>query len=143
MVGGQVGIVGHLNLADGIKIAAQSGIQYSVEEENLEIVKFLISKGANPYLPDNEGISSFHKAKMKPEILKVLKQSEHTSAPPKHRFAIKEKYKKHYGDFALIVNISSSSFDGDGGWTSFQYSVLVMTGEIVDMSESCFLLHRN
>ena len=80
---------------DSFDIYGNTALSYSVEEENLEIVKFLISKGANPYLPDNEGISSFHKAKMKPEILKVLKQSEHTSAPPKHRFAIKEKYKKY------------------------------------------------
>ena len=34
MVGGQVGIVGHLSIADGVKIAAQSGIGKSIEEEN-------------------------------------------------------------------------------------------------------------
>ena len=34
MIGGQVGIVGHIKIADGVKIAAQSGIGNSIEEEN-------------------------------------------------------------------------------------------------------------
>jgi UDP-3-O-[3-hydroxymyristoyl] glucosamine N-acyltransferase len=34
MIGGQVGIVGHLTIADGVKIAAQSGIGSSITEEN-------------------------------------------------------------------------------------------------------------
>ena len=34
MIGGQVGIVGHLKIADGVKIAAQSGIGNSIEKEN-------------------------------------------------------------------------------------------------------------
>jgi UDP-3-O-[3-hydroxymyristoyl] glucosamine N-acyltransferase len=31
MIGGQVGIVGHLTIADGVKIAAQSGVGASIE----------------------------------------------------------------------------------------------------------------
>ncbi len=38
MVGGQVGIVGHLKLADGVKIAAQSGVGRDISKEN-EIVQ--------------------------------------------------------------------------------------------------------
>ena len=34
MIGGQVGIIGHIKIADGVKIAAQSGIGHSIEEEN-------------------------------------------------------------------------------------------------------------
>ena len=33
MIGGQVGIVGHLTIADGVKIAAQSGIGSSIKVE--------------------------------------------------------------------------------------------------------------
>lgn len=31
MIGGQVGIVGHISIADGVKIAAQSGIGSSID----------------------------------------------------------------------------------------------------------------
>jgi UDP-3-O-[3-hydroxymyristoyl] glucosamine N-acyltransferase len=34
MIGGQVGIVGHIQIADGTKIAAQSGIGSSITKEN-------------------------------------------------------------------------------------------------------------
>ena len=34
MIGGQVGIIGHISIADGVKIAAQSGIGKSIKEEN-------------------------------------------------------------------------------------------------------------
>lgn len=33
MIGGQVGIIGHLTIADGVKIAAQSGIGQNIENE--------------------------------------------------------------------------------------------------------------
>ncbi len=33
MFGGQVGLIGHINIADGVKIAAQSGIPKSIKEE--------------------------------------------------------------------------------------------------------------
>ena len=33
MIGGQVGIVGHLTIADEVKIAAQSGIANSIKEK--------------------------------------------------------------------------------------------------------------
>ena len=33
MIGGQVGIVGHLTIADGTKIAAQSGVGQSITRE--------------------------------------------------------------------------------------------------------------
>jgi UDP-3-O-[3-hydroxymyristoyl] glucosamine N-acyltransferase len=38
MIGGQVGIVGHIQIADGVKIAAQSGIGNSLTTPN-EIVQ--------------------------------------------------------------------------------------------------------
>ncbi|MFM2377399.1 MAG: UDP-3-O-(3-hydroxymyristoyl)glucosamine N-acyltransferase, partial [Bacteroidota bacterium] len=34
MIGGQVGIVGHIRLADGTKIGAQSGVSKSVDEQD-------------------------------------------------------------------------------------------------------------
>jgi UDP-3-O-[3-hydroxymyristoyl] glucosamine N-acyltransferase len=33
MFGGQVGLIGHITIADGVKIAAQSGIPKSIKEE--------------------------------------------------------------------------------------------------------------
>jgi UDP-3-O-[3-hydroxymyristoyl] glucosamine N-acyltransferase len=38
MIGGQVGIVGHIEIADNVKIAAQSGIGTSISKEG-EIVQ--------------------------------------------------------------------------------------------------------
>ena len=38
MIGGQVGIIGHLTIADGVKIAAQSGVGVSIKENN-EVVQ--------------------------------------------------------------------------------------------------------
>ena len=37
MIGGQVGIVGHLTIADKVKIAAQSGISSSIKEKGAVI----------------------------------------------------------------------------------------------------------
>ncbi len=37
MFGGQVGLIGHITIADGVKIAAQSGVPKSVKQENLVI----------------------------------------------------------------------------------------------------------
>jgi len=37
MIGGQVGFVGHLNIADGVKIAAQSGITSDITEKGLVV----------------------------------------------------------------------------------------------------------
>jgi len=34
MFGGQVGLSGHLNVANGVKIAAQSGVNSSLNQEN-------------------------------------------------------------------------------------------------------------
>jgi UDP-3-O-[3-hydroxymyristoyl] glucosamine N-acyltransferase len=34
MFGGQVGLIGHITIADGVKIAAQSGIPKSIKQEN-------------------------------------------------------------------------------------------------------------
>ena len=33
MFGGQVGLIGHINIADGVKIAAQSGITKDIKQE--------------------------------------------------------------------------------------------------------------
>lgn len=35
MIGGQVGIIGHLKIADGVKIAAQSGIGQNIDQEGM------------------------------------------------------------------------------------------------------------
>ena len=40
MFGGQVGISGHLKIADGTKIGAQSGIPGDVKEENLILLGY-------------------------------------------------------------------------------------------------------
>lgn len=37
MIGGQVGFVGHLNIADGVKIAAQSGITSDIKESGIVV----------------------------------------------------------------------------------------------------------
>ena len=34
MFGGQVGLIGHITIADGVKIAAQSGVPKSIKQEN-------------------------------------------------------------------------------------------------------------
>ena len=39
MIGGQVGIIGHLNIGNNVKIAAQSGVQSDIK--NNEIVQGL------------------------------------------------------------------------------------------------------
>ena len=38
MIGGQAGVIGHLKIADGVKIAGQSGVGSSIEKEG-EIVQ--------------------------------------------------------------------------------------------------------
>ena len=35
MVGGQVGFAGHIKIADGVKIAAQSGVTTSIKDANV------------------------------------------------------------------------------------------------------------
>jgi UDP-3-O-[3-hydroxymyristoyl] glucosamine N-acyltransferase len=40
MFGGQVGISGHLKIADGTKIGAQSGIPSDIKEENLILLGY-------------------------------------------------------------------------------------------------------
>ena len=37
MIGGQVGFIGHLNIADGVKIAAQSGITSDITEKGMVV----------------------------------------------------------------------------------------------------------
>ena len=37
MIGGQVGFIGHLNIADGVKIAAQSGVTSDITEKGLVV----------------------------------------------------------------------------------------------------------
>lgn len=37
MFGGQVGLVGHITIADGVKIGAQSGIPKSIKKENTAV----------------------------------------------------------------------------------------------------------
>jgi UDP-3-O-[3-hydroxymyristoyl] glucosamine N-acyltransferase len=37
MFGGQVGLIGHITIADGVKIAAQSGVTKDVKQEGLVV----------------------------------------------------------------------------------------------------------
>jgi len=38
MFGGQAGLVGHITIADGVKVAAQTGIISSIKEENTSVL---------------------------------------------------------------------------------------------------------
>ena len=54
-----------------------------------------------------------------------------------------EKYRDNYGDVGLIISIERSEFLGNGGWVTFDYVVLVESGQVVHMSSSCFELPAN
>ena len=71
MIGGQVGIIGHLTIADGAKIAAQSGVSASIIKEDtivqgspaLEIKKFKMSYIGFRRLPEiNDRLAKLEKA---------------------------------------------------------------------------------
>mgnify|MGYP001159556387 CR=1 FL=1 len=37
----------------------------------------------------------------------------------------------------MIIEIEKSEFHGDGGWTSMNYTVMMSSGRIIHISESC------
>ncbi len=69
MFGGQVGISGHLRIADGVKIAAKTGVPSSVKKENL------IIEGI-PAMPKLDYQRSFIYFKKLPELVRRLDELE-------------------------------------------------------------------
>ena len=49
-----------------------------------------------------------------------------------------ETYGENYGSVGLIISVERAEALGDGGWITFDYVVLVNSGQIVHMSSSCF-----
>jgi len=49
---------------------------------------------------------------------------------------LKGRYRDGYM-YGLIIGVSSSSWTGDGGWISFDYTLMTETGLIIHISESC------
>ena len=74
MIGGQAGIVGHIQIADGTKINAQSGVSKSIKHTKysslpahlLMIIQRLTQPGTKPKLPELE--------KRLTELEKLIKQ---------------------------------------------------------------------
>lgn len=68
-VGGQVGFVGHLNIADGVRIQAQSGVASSIKEPNRALFGY-------PAIPYNDYIRSYAVFKKLPELYKRINELE-------------------------------------------------------------------
>ena len=49
-----------------------------------------------------------------------------------------ERYGDSYGSVGLIIYVERAECLGNGGWITFDYAVLVSSGQIVHMSSSCF-----
>tara|TARA_A100001011_G_C13743906_1_gene608572 strand:- start:27 stop:230 length:204 start_codon:yes stop_codon:yes gene_type:complete len=49
---------------------------------------------------------------------------------------LRKKYRSGYM-FGLIVRINSSSFPGEGGWVSFDYTIMTETGMVLHITEGC------
>ena len=50
------------------------------------------------------------------------------------------KLKNLYADNAsvgMIIKIDKSEFSGEGGWISMQYQVMMSSGNIIHISETC------
>ena len=71
MIGGQVGFIGHIEMADGTMIAAQSGIAKGTTEAGIW--------SGSPAIPHNENKKSFLVYKQLPDIYKRLKALEEAS----------------------------------------------------------------
>jgi UDP-3-O-[3-hydroxymyristoyl] glucosamine N-acyltransferase len=69
LIGGQVGIVGHIEIAKGTKIQAQSGINKSIKKENEAFF-------GSPALLYNDFLKSNAVFKQLPELLKRLDSLE-------------------------------------------------------------------
>ncbi len=66
-IGGQVGFVGHLTIADGTQVQAQSGVASSVKEPNSALFGY-------PALPYMDYIRAYTVFKKLPELYKTLRQ---------------------------------------------------------------------
>ena len=51
---------------------------------------------------------------------------------------LKEKYLAS-GKIGMILEIQESSLPGDQGWISMNYVVMMSTGEVLNISESCIM----
>lgn len=69
MIGGQVGIVGHIQIADGSKINAQSGVSKSIKEPNSAVT-------GSPAYDYTSALRSQAVSRNLPEIEKRLKELE-------------------------------------------------------------------
>ena len=49
-----------------------------------------------------------------------------------------EKYRENYGNVGLVISVERSEYLGNGGWITFDYTILVEDGQVVHMSSSCF-----
>ena len=65
------------------------------------------------------------------KILKIMK------AKAGDVIKLKAKYFDGCGSFALILSINKIELPGDGGWVSFDYSILTKNGQIMHISEAC------
>ena len=74
MIGGQVGIIGHINIADGTKIAAQSGVGQSVKTPGTAI------QGSPAYelIPYQRSYVYYKKL---PELVERIRQLEQIKHP--------------------------------------------------------------
>ena len=73
MIGGQVGIIGHITIADGTKIAAQSGVGQSVRAEGTAIQ----GSPAFEVMPYQRSYVYFKKLPELVERIRQLEQSGH------------------------------------------------------------------
>jgi UDP-3-O-[3-hydroxymyristoyl] glucosamine N-acyltransferase len=69
MIGGQVGIVGHLHIADGSKINAQSGVSKSIKTPNSAVT-------GSPAFDYTSALRSQAVSRNLPEMEKRLKELE-------------------------------------------------------------------
>lgn len=82
MIGGQVGFVGHLIIADGVKIAAQSGVGQSIKEPGA------IVQGS-PAFAIGDYKRSYVLFKNLPNLKSIIEKLEKELAELKQQFAIK------------------------------------------------------
>ncbi len=41
------------------------------------------------------------------------------------------------GDYAIVIDISKAEYFGDGGWISFDYTIMTNNGSIYRISSDC------
>lgn len=90
----------HFPPVDSFNHYGETALMSSIENDKIDVIKFLISKGANPFLSDIHGETSFDKAKGKAEILKILNQSHHKSMPANHMKLVMESNQKYFATYS-------------------------------------------